>query len=79
VGISNIDPHTQECDIKTTYELRSLIPGHIRVMVMDGIRTPSDFKRLSRMSLDAIMVEASLLEAQPSVAAMRTLLNGAKP
>lgn len=78
VGISNVDPQTQERDLETTRQLRSLIPGHIRVMVMDGIQTAAELQRLARLNLDAIMVEDSLLETQPNVAMMRSLLNGAK-
>jgi len=77
IGISNIDLQTQQHDIEITLQLRPIIPGHIRVMVMDGIRSADDLKRLAHLSFDAIMVEDVLLEAQPNVAALRTLLNGA--
>ncbi len=64
IGLSSDNPFTPEIelDLDATRRLRDLIPNHIRVMVMEKLRTVADFELIAGLDVDAIMVDENFLD-----------------
>jgi indole-3-glycerol phosphate synthase len=65
IGINNRDLRTFKVDIKTTFDLMSLIPASQNIIVSEsGIRTPSDARRLQAGGVNAILIGETLMHAR---------------
>jgi indole-3-glycerol phosphate synthase len=64
IGLSSDNPFTPEIelDLESTRRLRDMIPNHIRVMVMEKLRTVEDFELIASLDVDAIMVDEQFLD-----------------
>jgi indole-3-glycerol phosphate synthase len=64
IGLSSDNPFTPEIelDLEATRRLRDMIPNHIRVMVMEKLRTIEDFELIASLDVDAIMVDEQFLD-----------------
>lgn len=78
IGINNRDLATLAVDLRTTRELRPLIPvGHI-VVSESGIRTPDDIRALAAMGVDAALVGEALMRAEDVGALLRQLVQAGR-
>jgi indole-3-glycerol phosphate synthase len=70
IGLSSDNPFTPEIelDLEATRRLRDLIPSHIRVMVMEKLRTLEDFEMIASLDVDAIMVDEQFLDRTKNAA-----------
>ncbi|MBZ0287936.1 MAG: hypothetical protein K8I30_10005 [Anaerolineae bacterium] len=64
IGLSSDNPFTPEIelDLDATRRLRDLIPNHIRVMVMEKLRSLEQFETIANLDIDAIMVDEHFLD-----------------
>lgn len=74
IAISNRDMHDFTIDLDTTLRLRPLIPRHIMVMSMGGLRTAADVAYVRQANLDAVVVGQAILNAPDPSAAIYDLL-----
>ncbi|MGI9953516.1 indole-3-glycerol phosphate synthase TrpC [Moorellaceae bacterium AZ2] len=77
IGINNRDLHTFRTDIKTTLELRHLIPPGRLVVSESGIQGREDVVRLAQARVDAILVGEALVTSADVEAKVRELLGTA--
>ncbi|MBE3582343.1 MAG: indole-3-glycerol phosphate synthase TrpC [Thermoanaerobacteraceae bacterium] len=77
IGINNRDLHTFKTDIKTTLELRPLIPPGRVVVSESGIRGREDVVSLAQAGVDAILVGEALVTSADVEAKIRELLGTA--
>jgi indole-3-glycerol phosphate synthase len=75
IGISNRDVRTFQVDLSRTLRLRKLIPDHIAVVSMGGIRTPEDVAMIADTGADALLVGESLLKEPNAYVAIRELFS----
>jgi len=78
IGINNRNLVTFEASLKTTEQIRPLIPSEIAVVAESGIFTSSDVDRLSNIPVDGILVGEALVTA-PDIAAKVRELAGVQP
>lgn len=73
IGLSSDNPMTPEIelDLEATRRLRGLIPSHIRVMVMENLRTIEDAALVASLGVDAMMIDEQLLEAAQNALKLR--------
>ncbi len=64
IGINNRNLTNFEVLLKTTEQLRPLIPNYIAVVAESGIFTASDVERLASAHVDAILVGEALVMAE---------------
>ncbi len=74
VGINNRNLHTFHVSLETTRQLRPLLPSSVCVVAESGIHTPADVAALRAMSVDAMLVGESLVQAADVGAKARELL-----
>lgn len=68
IGINNRNLDTFYTDIKTTIELRTMIPEGIIIVSESGINTSDDIKRLRSCGIDAFLIGETLMrESDPGV------------
>ncbi len=65
IGLSSDDPFTPEIELnlEATRHLRDMIPGHIRVMVMEKLHTLDQVDIVASLGVDAMVVDERLLDA----------------
>ncbi|MDN5347653.1 MAG: indole-3-glycerol phosphate synthase [Clostridia bacterium] len=73
IGINNRDLQTFEVDLRTTLELRPLIPGDRMVVSESGIKTRRDIELLAAAGIDAVLVGEALSAAQDVEGKVREL------
>ncbi|HBT47073.1 MAG TPA: indole-3-glycerol phosphate synthase TrpC [Peptococcaceae bacterium] len=73
IGINNRDLHTFKTDIRTTLELRPLIPPGRLVVSESGIRSRRDVVLLARAGVDAVLVGEALVTSADVEAKIREL------
>lgn len=63
IGLSSDDPFTPEIelDLEHTRYLRSLIPAHMRVMVMEKLHSLEQVAVVASLDVDAMMIDEDLL------------------
>lgn len=74
IGINNRDLSTFEVDIKTTLELKKLVPGGNVLVSESGIRTRDDVVRLEQGGVDAMLIGEALVTSDDIGAKIRELL-----
>ena len=75
IGINNRDLTTFDVSLRTTEQLRPMIPPEITIVAESGIYTAGDVERLARVSVDAILVGEALITA-PDIALKVRELSG---
>lgn len=73
IAISNRDMRNFTVDAERTLRLRDMIPPHITVISMGGLRTAENVATVYRAGIDAIMVGQALLTAPDTAHAIREL------
>ena len=79
IGINNRNLHTFETSLKTTAELRALIPSDRIVVSESGIHTPDDVARLHGWNVDAMLIGEALVTAPDTAAKVASLVEAARP
>lgn len=74
IGINNRDLATFEVDIRTTLELRKLVPGGNALVSESGIHTRRDVRLLEDGGIDAILVGEALVTSKNIRGKIRELL-----
>jgi len=74
IGINNRDLTTFQVDIRTTLELKKLVPGGHVLVSESGIQTRDHVKMLEDGGVDAILVGETLVTSRDIVAKIRELL-----
>ena len=74
IGINNRDLRTFEVTLETTLRLRPHIPSDRIVVSESGIRNKTDMQSLAAVSVDAVLVGTSLMQAQDPGAKLKELL-----
>jgi indole-3-glycerol phosphate synthase len=74
VGINNRDLDTFEVSLKTTIELKKLVPGGNVLVSESGIQARDDVRRLEDSGVDAILVGEALVTSKDIQAKIRELL-----
>jgi indole-3-glycerol phosphate synthase len=62
IGLSGRDIRTRELNSAQLPELRALIPSHIRVMLMDPVKTLDEIHMAVSMGVNAVIVDEVLLD-----------------
>lgn len=75
IGISNVDWRTLAIDLSKTTRLARLIPDHISVVSMGGVRTADDVALMAEAGVDAIMVGEAIMSAPNPEAAIHELFS----
>ncbi len=73
IALDNRDQITGVLDFDTSSRLLEMVPGHISILVMGGLRSPHDVSRVMT-GADGVLVNQDLLLAPDSAAAIRSLL-----
>jgi indole-3-glycerol phosphate synthase len=73
IAISNRDMGDFTVDLDTTLRLRELIPAHMTVISMGGLRTAEDVAYVRQANIDAIVVGQALLTAPDRAEAISEL------
>jgi indole-3-glycerol phosphate synthase len=73
IGINNRNLTTFEVSLETTERIRPMIPGNIAVVAESGIFIARDVERLSKASVDAILVGEALVTSKDIPAKVREL------
>lgn len=73
IAINNRDIETLQVDLARTLHLRPLIPRHMAVISMGGIRTAQDVAMLQQAEVHAAVIGQALLTAPDTAAATREL------
>lgn len=73
IAISNRDLRDFSVDIDITLRLRDLVPSHIAVISMGGLRTAEDVARVHQAQVDGIVVGQALLSARDTAQAIQEL------
>lgn len=73
IGINNRDLTTFEVSLKTTEQLRPMIPPEVTVVAESGIFSSDDVQRLAKADVDAILVGEALMTADDIGAKVREL------
>jgi indole-3-glycerol phosphate synthase len=73
IGINNRNLLTFEVDLKTTLELRPLIPTGRLVVSESGIKEHADIETLAAAGVDAVLVGTSLMRATDPAQKLREL------
>jgi indole-3-glycerol phosphate synthase len=73
LGINNRDLKDFTVDLKTTLQLRPLIPEAVCLVSESGIHTPDDISQLASAGVDAILVGEALVTAPDIPAQVRSL------
>jgi indole-3-glycerol phosphate synthase len=73
ISISTDNPFTPEIelDLQMTQRMRDMIPGYIRVMISENLKTMKDVATVASLGVDAITVTEQLLERTGGAAALR--------
>ncbi len=74
IGINNRNLKTFEVDINTSFELKKLIPNHIKVISESGIKTNDDIKKLKENGFAGVLVGESLLREDNIENALKNLI-----
>jgi len=74
IGINNRDLADFSVDIKTTLDLRPLVPPGILVVSESGIRTHDDVRMLQEIGVDAVLVGEALVTSPSPAAKIAELL-----
>lgn len=74
IGINNRDLATFEVDVRTTLELRKLVPGGNALVSESGIHTRRDVRLLEDGGVDAILVGEALVTSRNIRGKIRELL-----
>lgn len=74
IGINNRDLDTFKVDIETTFKLASKMPDQIIKVSESGITSNNDIARLKKISINAVLVGGSFLEAKDIAARMREII-----
>jgi indole-3-glycerol phosphate synthase len=75
IGISNVDWRTLDVDLSKTTQLTRLIPDHIVVISMGGVRTAEDVALVAEAGVDAILAGEAILSAPDPQAAIHELFS----
>jgi indole-3-glycerol phosphate synthase len=75
IGINNRELTTFDVSLRTTEQLRPMIPPEITVVAESGIFTASDVERLANAKVDAILVGEALITSEDIGAKVRELTN----
>lgn len=67
IGINNRNLTTLEVDLATAEKLLPEIPDGITIVSESGIRTAADLKRMTALSVDALLVGEGLMRGQISI------------
>lgn len=80
IGLSSDNPLTPEpeLDLEATRRLRSLIPSHIRVMVMEKLHSLDQVDVVASLDVDAVLVDERLLEIARHADTLRARFNAAE-
>jgi indole-3-glycerol phosphate synthase len=73
LGINNRDLKDFTVDLKTTLQLRPLVPEAVCLVSESGIHTPDDVNLLASAGVDAILVGEALVTAPDVAAQVRSL------
>jgi len=76
IGINNRNLKTFEVDIKTSENLRKLIPAGILTVSESGIKSPEDFVFLKNANFDAVLIGESFMRSADRRRFMEKLKNG---
>lgn len=79
IGINNRDLHTFKTDIKTTLELRHLVPADRLLVSESGIKEREDVVKLAQAKVDAILVGEAFMTAADVEAKVHELMGTAPP
>jgi indole-3-glycerol phosphate synthase len=73
IGISSDNPMTPEIelDLEATRRMRNMIPGHIRVMIMENLRTIEQAAIVASLDVDAMMVDENVLDSDQTTIKLR--------
>ena len=74
IGINNRDLRTFEVDLRTTEQLRRLIPSHCTVVSESGVHSPTDVAMLRDWGIDAMLVGESLVVAEDTAGKVQELI-----
>jgi len=74
IGINNRNLHTFEVDLKTSLELRPLIPPDIPVVSESAIRNRQDIERLMDAGIHAFLIGETLMKAEDIGQTLRELM-----
>jgi indole-3-glycerol phosphate synthase len=77
IGISSDDPFTPEIelDLELTRRMRAMIPGYIRVMILENLQTMEDVEIIAGLGVDAMMVSEDLIEVARNIPNLRAAFN----
>jgi indole-3-glycerol phosphate synthase len=64
IGINNRDLKTFQVDLKTTLDLKELIPKDKLVISESGIKTRKDINLLIEQGIDGVLIGESLMRSQ---------------
>lgn len=80
IGLSSDDPLTPEIelDLEATRRMRAMIPGYIRVMVMEKLRTMAQVDEVASLGVDAVVVDETLLDAAQHAGNLRARFSQAE-
>lgn len=73
IGINNRNLYTFEENLKTTQQLRALIPADKTVVSESGIRTPEDLRYLESFGIDAVLIGEAFMRADNIPAAVKRM------
>jgi indole-3-glycerol phosphate synthase len=73
IGNSSDNPLTPEIelDLEATRRMRNMIPGHIRVMIMENLRTVEQAAIVANLDVDAMMVDENVLDSVQTTVTLR--------
>lgn len=73
IAISSDNPYTPEIelDLEMTRRMRDMIPGHVRVMIMENLTTLSQVEIVASLGVDAMMVSENLIETARNAHTLR--------
>ena len=63
IGINNRNLHTFQVDLKTTYNIRNIIPESRIVVSESGIKTRADVQKIASEGIDALLIGETLMRA----------------
>lgn len=70
IAISNRDMRNFRVDFDRTLRLRPLIPSHMAVISMGGLRRPEHLMRVAQANIDAVIIGQALLQAEDTAKAI---------
>lgn len=77
IGISSDDPFTPEIelDLELTERMRAMVPGYVRVMIMENLQTMEEVNAVANLGVDAMMVNEDLIETARNIRNLREAFN----